>query len=32
MDIEEGLASSDKAEGYILMCVARPCGHVKVDA
>jgi len=32
MDIEEGLASSDKAEGYILMCVARPCGHVKLDA
>jgi len=32
MDIEERLAPSDKAEGYILMCVARPRGHVKVDA
>ena len=32
MDIEEGLESSAKAEGYILMCVARPRGHVKVDA
>ena len=32
MDVEEGLESSDKAEGYILMCVARPHGDVKVDA
>jgi ferredoxin len=32
MDIEDGLASSDKAEGGILMCVARPAGNVKVDA
>jgi ferredoxin-NADP reductase len=32
MDVEEGLESSDKAEGYILMCVARPRGDVKIDA
>jgi ferredoxin-NADP reductase len=32
MDIEDGLASGDKAEGRILMCVARPGGDVKVDA
>jgi ferredoxin-NADP reductase len=32
MDIEDGLASSDKAEGRILMCVARPSGDVRVDA
>jgi ferredoxin len=32
MDIEDGLASSDKAEGRVLMCVARPGGDVKVDA
>ncbi|HKA28361.1 MAG TPA: iron-sulfur cluster-binding domain-containing protein [Candidatus Binatia bacterium] len=32
MDIEDGLGSGDKAEGCILMCVARPRGYVKVDA
>ena len=32
MDIEDGLASSDRAEGRILMCVARPSGDVRVDA
>jgi ferredoxin-NADP reductase len=32
MDIEDGLGSGDKAEGCILMCVARPRGNVKVDA
>jgi len=32
MDIEDGLGSGDKAEGCILMCVARPDGNVKVDA
>ena len=32
MDIEDGLGSGDKAEGCILMCVARPGGNVKVDA
>ena len=26
------LAASDKAEGYVLMCVGRPRGDVKVDA
>jgi len=32
MDTEDGLEASDKAEGYILMCVGRPRGDVKVDA
>ena len=32
MDTEDGLAASDKAEGYVLMCVGRPRGDVKVDA
>jgi ferredoxin-NADP reductase len=32
MDIEDGLASSEKGEGCILMCVARPGGSVRVDA
>jgi ferredoxin-NADP reductase len=32
MDAEDGLEASDKAEGYILMCVGRPRGDVKVDA
>ena len=32
MDCEDGLEATDKAEGYILMCVARPRGNVKVDA
>jgi len=32
MDSEDGLEPSDKAEGYILMCVGRPRGDVKVDA
>jgi len=32
MDSEEGLEAGEKAEGYILMCVARPCGEVKVEA
>jgi ferredoxin-NADP reductase len=32
MDTEDGLEASDKAEGYILMCVARPRGNVKVEA
>jgi len=32
MDSEEGLEAGEKAEGYILMCVARPRGNVKVDA
>jgi ferredoxin-NADP reductase len=32
MDIEDGLGCGDKAEGRILMCVARPGGNVRVDA
>src|SRR4029077_16400169 len=32
MDSEEGLEAGEKAEGYILMCVARPRGNVKVQA
>jgi ferredoxin-NADP reductase len=32
MDSEDGLAAGEKAEGYILMCVARPRGHVEVEA
>jgi ferredoxin-NADP reductase len=32
MDCEEGLEAGEKAEGYILMCVARPRGNVKVEA
>ena len=32
MDSEDGLEAGEKAEGYILMCVARPRGNVKVDA
>ena len=32
MDSEEGLEAGEKAEGYILMCVARPRGNVKVEA
>jgi ferredoxin-NADP reductase len=32
MDTEDGLEASDKAEGYILTCVGRPRGDVKVDA
>jgi len=32
MNSEEGLEAGEKAEGYILMCVARPRGNVKVDA
>ncbi len=32
MDSEEGLEAGEKAEGYILMCVARPRGDVKVEA
>ena len=32
MDSEEGLEAGEKAEGYILMCVARPGGNVKVEA
>ena len=32
MDTEDGLEASDKAKGYILMCVGRPRGGVKVDA
>jgi ferredoxin len=32
MDIEDGLEPGARAEGGILMCVARPRGDVKVDA
>ena len=32
MDSEDGLQAGEKAEGYILMCVARPRGNVKVEA
>jgi ferredoxin len=32
MDIENGLEAADKARGWILMCVARPRGNVRVDA
>ena len=32
MDAEEGLEPSDRAQGHILMCVARPRGDVRVDA
>jgi len=32
MDSEDGLEVGEKAEGYILMCVARPRGNVRVEA
>ena len=32
MNTEDGLDASDKAAGYVLMCVGHPRGDVKVDA